>query len=499
MTEPGSRRRRSLRRAVAIAFLPLGIVIVAGAAIELWIARSVHQDVLRLFEELREVALARSMVDEIEGLQQWIVAAPTATAATQPLVLADVRHHEHSARETMAHFRRPDDPSRPQHDRDERRLVEQLQQGLADIGKLLTDDRPLAELAAPASTTLQAAQALVVAVDAESREIGDGLDVRSDDMGRFLLLVAGLSGLTLIGLGWLLLRRVLQPVRHLRDAVEHFDGTRLELPPTLLRGDEIGQLAAAFQTMADQIREHHLGLEQRVAERSREVLRTAKLAQLGTLAAGVAHEINNPLASIVACADGLLRELEQAGGGVPEDLRDYLQILRKEGLRARDVTARLLRFAHQDHSRHEAVWLGAEAREVAAMFAHQMEDAGVTLRLQSEENGPAIAGDPAEWRQVLFNLLRNALDVSPRGGRIDLDVRRRGGEVVLSIEDDGPGVANEHLDRIFEPFFTTKPVGRGTGLGLAIVHRIVTGVGGRVAVDRQARGARISITLPAAP
>jgi signal transduction histidine kinase len=485
-------------RTVALAFVPLGAVIVGGSAIGLRVAHAVHQDVLRLFEELREVSLGQSLVDEIEGLQQWIEAAPEATAASAPLVLADVRHHERAARDNLARFFRSDYPSRAEHEAEELRLVRRIEEDFEQIGSRLAAGRPLAELAAPVASALQASQTILASVQEESREIGSSLEVRSDDMGRFLLLVATLGVTTLAGFGWLLLRRVLQPVRQLRDAVERFGRGQLAVPTTLHRDDEIGQLAAAFETMASQIREHHQDLERRVAERSREVLRTAKLAQLGSVAAGIAHEINNPLASIVACAEGLLRAADQTGSVNTEELREYLQILRKEGLRARDITARLLRLAHQGPRLEEPVHLHTEAREVAALFAHQMADAGVILRLHCASDDPIITGDPAEWRQVLFNLLRNALDASPRGGSIDLDLRSEGGEVVLSIEDDGPGIAAEHLDHVFEPFFTTKRPGRGTGLGLAIVHRIVTSGGGRIAVERRARGARIVISLPAA-
>jgi signal transduction histidine kinase len=247
--------------------------------------------------------------------------------------------------------------------------------------------------------------------------------------------------------------------------------------------------------MAGKLLQSRAELEQRVDERSREVLRTAQLAQLGTLAAGIAHEINNPLASIVAGADGLLRELDRSGRS-DEGMREYLQILRKEGLRARDITVRLLRFARQDKPRREPVRLPDEAREVAAMFGHQLADAGVALQLVGADDAPAILGDPAEWRQVLFNLLRNALDASPRGGVITVAFGRDHDDALLVVQDQGTGIPPELVDRIFEPFFTTKEPGRGTGLGLAIVHRIVTAHGGRIGVQNGEQGAVFTIHVP---
>ena len=225
--------------------------------------------------------------------------------------------------------------------------------------------------------------------------------------------------------------------------------------------------------MAGRLRQGRQELELRVEQRSREVLRSARLAQLGTLAAGIAHEINNPLASIVTCSDGLLRELDR-GTSTPQSLRDYLQILQKEAMRARDITVRLLHFARHDEPRREAVDLLHEAREVGAMFAHQLQDRQVILRCAgAAEPSPTFVGDPAEWRQVLFNLLRNALDASPAGGTISLTVQQHGEHVRLVVRDQGAGIPASEVDRIFEPFYTTKAPGQGTGLGLPIVLRIV--------------------------
>jgi signal transduction histidine kinase len=306
---------------------------------------------------------------------------------------------------------------------------------------------------------------------------------------------------TVAALGWVLLRRVLRPVAELRDSVVHFGRGEGDTRLPIRRRDELGDLALAFADMQSQLRAHQTDLEQRVEERSREVLRTARLAQLGTLAAGIAHEINNPLASIVACSEGLLRDLRD-GTTDNDGLRDYLGILHKEALRARDITGKLLRFAHHDRTRREPVALVEQVHEVSALFSHQFADAGVSLEIDAPESpddpdGLSILGDAAEWRQVLFNLLRNALDASPRGGRIVVSVRHDHGDVELGVRDQGPGIPAEIEERVFEPFFTTKPPGRGTGLGLSIVHRIVTTHGGRIRLAGDDTGAHVIVTVPA--
>ena len=490
-TKPGS-----LHATVALAFLPLCIVVGVGLWLVFLDARAVRGDLQRMFEELREVALTRALLDDLRGLEQWIGAVPEARRATHELVFADLRHHLTGAMATLARFAVADDPSAVPHAAAERPLEDRVHDGLAAIGAALDGDAEIRALAEPLRIAVHSATVLAHAVEAESREIGAALDHRSEQLGHFMTLLGVASLATVALLGWLLHRRVLLPVRELRaGTLALARGEAVRLPRR--HDDELGDLAAAFGSMAEQLQESRRDLEARVAARTREVVRTARLAQLGTLAAGIAHEINNPLASIAACAEGLLRD---AGPASDARLREYLQILQKEALRARDITARLLRFAHQRESRRETVRLGDEVREVAPMFHHQLADAGVRLELDVPAHGPTFRGDAAEWRQVLFNLLRNALDASPRGGCIHLQATEQDGRALLRIRDQGPGIPEAHRERLFEPFFTTKPPGQGTGLGLAIVHRIVTDHGGSIRLETPSGGgAEFCIELPLAP
>ena len=495
-----ARRRRSLRFAVLVAFVPLCLVVTFGMLQVMLDARHVHRDLQRMFEELREVSLVRSLQDELRGFESWVQAVPAARLSTHPLVIADLRHHLEAARTTFARFHTIDDPSQAAHQHEELGTLQRIGNSLDRLEVQLAEERPIADLGETLGIALHSAAVLGHTVDQESRGIGDSLDQRSARMTQFLGALGIASLATVAWLGWLLLRRVLAPVRALREGAEAMGRGQLDVVIRVPPGDELGQLAASFTTMAGQLRQNREELEQRVEQRSREVLRTARLAELGTLAAGIAHEINNPLASIAACAEGLLREFD---GGEPVDqanLRDYLQIIRKEAQRSCDITARLLRFARQGEERREVVWLGTELREVAPMFAHQFATARVELQLRSEgDQGPAIVGDAAAWRQVLFNLLRNALDASPPGSRVQVHCHTEQGEVKLEVADEGPGVPIADQDRIFEPFFTTKAPGKGTGLGLSIVHRIVVGHGGRIEVENGPRGGAVfRILMPAA-
>jgi signal transduction histidine kinase len=349
----------------------------------------------------------------------------------------------------------------------------------------------------PLAASRHAAASLAAAIERESRDVGDHLDRGSDAMRQLLLLLGGAGLLTLGMLGWSLLRRVLQPVDDLRHAAIRLGSGDLAVEIPRHRDDELGDLAGAFRAMARQLRANRDELEARVVARTQEALRSARLAQFGALAAGVAHEINNPLASIVAAADGLLRSARSDGGADPAQV-EYLQILRKEALRAKDITTRLLRFAREDQGRRAPIRLADEIREVAAFLGHQLQQAGLRLELDLAAADAVIEGDAEEWRQALLNLLRNAMDASPSGGAIRLQLAYADGGLRLAVADEGPGIAAALRQRVFEPFFTTKPTGQGTGLGLAITHRIVEAHGGRIYVADAPVGARICIDLPLA-
>lgn len=494
--EPAIKGRRPLRRAVLLAFVPLAAALCAASFTQWTYARAVHEDIQRLFEELREVAVVRALIDEVRGIEQW-VDGPEPAAAAAAAARRDVGLHLDAAIATIRRLTPAEDPSRAAHEHAESRLVEGVRADLDRMATLLQSDAGLASLRPSLESCRHAAASLAATIERESREVGDDLDHRSDVM-RQLLLLLGVTGLATLGLlGWSMLQRVLRPVDDLRDAAARLGRGELSTEIPRRRDDELGDLAGAFRAMARQIRAHQQDLEARVESRTQEALRSARLAQLGTLAAGVAHEINNPLASIVAAADGLLRDAKRTSAADPAHV-EYLEILRKEALRAKDITARLLRFARQDQPRREPVRLADEAREVGALFAHQLAEAGVTLRIEAASAAATLLGDAGEWRQVLFNLLRNALDASPRGGAIRVAVESTEGSVRLVVEDEGPGIPADQRHRVFEPFVTSKAPGRGTGLGLAITHRIVESHGGRVYVDDSTRGARIVCEAPAA-
>ncbi len=219
-----------------------------------------------------------------------------------------------------------------------------------------------------------------------------------------------------------------------------------------------------------------------------------RLATLGELAAGVAHEINEPLEGILGFA-----QLARRAPGLPAVAEPDLDRVISETLRARDIVRRLLLFARQAPSRRGPVELNAVVRGVQAFLEQRCRAADVELGLSLGRGAGTVSGDGTQLSQVVVNLAVNAIQAMPGGGRLAIATRGTRGAAVLAVEDTGTGMGPEVLSRIFVPFFTTKPVGAGTGLGLPVVHGIVTAHGGTIAVDSApGRGSRFTVTLPRA-
>jgi len=224
-----------------------------------------------------------------------------------------------------------------------------------------------------------------------------------------------------------------------------------------------------------------------------------RLAALGTLAAGVGHEINNPLASVLAGVESLQRWLERRKFG-KEDLleaAEVLDLLEREVHRCRDTTDKLMLLA-QPYSTQPAWFdLNEAVRDTLSLLSHQMRKQGIEPEERLDPDLPPIWARHSSLRGVCMNLMMNAVQAMPNGGRLTVRTARGGVGVRLIIEDTGVGIAPEHLDRIWDAFFTTKPVGQGTGLGLSITHRVISRHGGTIGVEsRPGEGARFIVELP---
>lgn len=259
---------------------------------------------------------------------------------------------------------------------------------------------------------------------------------------------------------------------------------------------EIRRLSTALNDMLDGIHRAEQELEDRrqtQAHLEDQLRQSEKLAAIGRLASGVAHELGTPLSVVDGKAQRALRRLEGDGPEVRA-----LQEIRGEVSRMEHIVRQLLDFGRGSNRHYRDTAAGLLASAAASALEQDFSDRGVRLELDGEQPGPACCVDPIRVEQVLVNLLRN----SAQSGASTVWLRwaEADGQIAYTMEDDGPGVPDAIRDRLFEPFFTTKSVGEGTGLGLAVVHGIVSEHGGRIAFSNtDGGGARVDVRFPVKP
>jgi signal transduction histidine kinase len=215
----------------------------------------------------------------------------------------------------------------------------------------------------------------------------------------------------------------------------------------------------------------------------RQMLLTERLTTAGRLAAGVAHELNNPLATIAGCAESLQARLKEgalAGRAELADFPNYLGLVEEEAYRCKEITSSLLQFVREPGSRRTPTDINALVLKTIDLLTHQSRytDGGFVTEL--EEGLPEVNVNEGQMRQVFLGLGSNALDAMDGKGRLTIRTRRTRRDVEVEFDDEGPGIPEEVAARIWDPFFTTKPPGQGTGLGLAIAQGIVADHGGRI-------------------
>jgi signal transduction histidine kinase len=303
-------------------------------------------------------------------------------------------------------------------------------------------------------------------------------------------------------LAWIISRRITAPLSDLTAAAEAVAGGDLSRRVRSARSDEVGRLADAFNTMADQVQAGYsrldtgikartAELEQAVAqlhETQEQLVRREKLAMLGQLASGVGHELRNPLGVMT----NAVYYLEMVQPDAAPDVHEYLGILRSQIGLAEKIVGDLLDFSRIRPPRRDLVAL---ADIVAAQQARLTVPPDVTLSVDLPADLPKVCVDPIQIGQILFNLLINAVQtLDGRGGTIRVGSRVADGRVHLHVEDDGPGVPPDLRAKIFEPLFTTKA--RGIGLGLAVSRSLAEANGGALDLDDSSRGACFTLSLP---
>lgn len=271
--------------------------------------------------------------------------------------------------------------------------------------------------------------------------------------------------------------------------------------------DEMYELAAAMNAMTARFQLTRDDLDRQVAERTKQVIRSEQLASVGFLAAGVAHEINNPLASIALCAESLEGRVERAlGGPHPAEaadcdiIRQYLQMIQREAFRCKGITERLLDFSRRGEADRAPTELRELVSDVIEMVGHIGKYHQTHIELLPGDRVTA-PGNAQQLKQVVLNLLTNGLESLEPGGTVRVTIRQHAGSAEIEFADDGCGMTEEVREHLFEPFFTRRRAGQGTGLGLSITYRIIADHQGQIDVqsDGPGRGSRFIVRLPLNP
>ncbi len=234
---------------------------------------------------------------------------------------------------------------------------------------------------------------------------------------------------------------------------------------------------------------------------NKQIIETGRLASIGELAAGIAHEINNPVAIMVEEAGWIKDLLEEEEFRESENLDEFeraLNQIKTQGRRCKEITHKLLSFARKTDSRVQETRINELIRELIALSEQRAKYAKIKIHMDLENNLPVTYLAQSEMQQVLFNLINNAIDaMEKKGGELTITTYLEKDTIGIKMSDNGPGIPEANLSRIFEPFFTTKPVGKGTGLGLSICYGIIQKMGGQIHVESIIdSGTTFNIRLP---
>jgi signal transduction histidine kinase len=257
------------------------------------------------------------------------------------------------------------------------------------------------------------------------------------------------------------------------------------------------KLEYANRQLAELSRELEKGLNKKkldLAHTQEQLRQTERLAELGTLASGMAHEIGTPMNIILGRAEYLMRRTQE------ESTRKGLETIVSQVERITKIMTQLLTFARQRPSEPRPLDLRGIIEDSLEVLQDRLAWHHITVERDFEEGIPAVRADADHMSQVLLNLMINSIHAMPDGGTLCIGLKHGAGEVILTVMDTGHGIPQEHLSRIFDPFFTTKEVGKGTGLGLTVVHGIIQEHGGSIDVESQpGRGTTFTLTFPVSP
>ena len=259
--------------------------------------------------------------------------------------------------------------------------------------------------------------------------------------------------------------------------------------------DELSSLEASFNLMEEKLKNAHWSLEhtiEKLMEKQAQLVEAEKLASVGKLAAGIAHEINNPLTAVLTFSNLMLEQC------APSDPRyDKLKLMVRETDRARTIVRQLLNFGRETVIKPEKININRPVSEIADSLVAQDAFKGIELSMKLGDGLPDVYADPAQIGQVVLNILLNAIHAITPPGRIEVITRANESNIEITFSDTGKGISEEHIRKIFDPFFTTKDASKGTGLGLAVSYGIIKKHGGDIEVtSTEGQGTTFTVRLP---
>jgi len=337
------------------------------------------------------------------------------------------------------------------------------------------------------------------------------------------ILLSVLVSLITTVIGTFFIRIITKPIRLMVNATNKISQGELDHHVPIEQQDEIGQLAKTFNRMVESLKEsrdevdsYNKMLEGTIQIRTKELetiqaqlIQSEKLSAIGQLAAGVAHELNNPLGGILGYAQFTLEKLKNNSPAkiTKKEFDNYVRYIsdiEKQARRCKDIVQNLLRFSRSTKNvEFEKVDLNILISETCTFIEHQLSMKQIELKLNLDSNLPDIQGNPGQLQQVFTNIILNAMQASPPGTSIEIVTRfspplgQFNGTVELLFTDQGHGISKADINKIFEPFFTTKEVGKGTGLGLSVSYGIIKEHGGEIKVESDLnKGTTFAIIIP---
>ena len=497
--------------------LTLGLALVVGIMALLLVGtllglRSYRSTMKSIDSKLNELKAAQDLRESIAGIH---IAADSQNSRDLEAQIVLTREKLDLYREYLgATLVKKRDLDRGQ---DEVPLVRDLTEQLETLARIVREDQPAtgSTVALPRNAgderVLAQLRKLQVTVDTLRDHIDTDLrrriDIAKADYRTSLILVCcvtGLGAVATVGLTRLAYRWIVDPIRDLHAKVSRVAEGNFDSKIEVQSGDEMQDLAAAFNDMTERLQHMYADLARQVNERSRQLVRSERLAGVGFLAAGVAHEINNPLASIAFCSEALERRLDD----LLRDRKDhpdystvasYLKMIQEEAFRCKGITQKLLEFSRVGEKQRQMTSLAEIIQSVIDMLAHHQSYKDKHIEFQARQY-PHLLVNAEEIKSVVLNLAVNGLESMEKDGRLTITLDTDDGMAVMRFSDTGCGMTSEVLENLFEPFFTRSRTGRGIGLGLSISHRIVTQHGGEIeaASAGPGQGSTFEVRLPLA-